>query len=418
VSFRNNYNLESSGGVFFDGGVLEVSSPNINGGAFTDVTDPAIGGSFALGGYNGTISNDSGSPIAGRQAWSGNSGGYITTVVNLGPNVNGQTIKLKFRMASDTSGAGVGWRIDTIAFSGVCHILIPTPTPSPTSTPPGQTPTPLPGTPTPTASPPPTTKAVNLSTRMRVQTGDNVGIGGVIITGNTPKRLLFRGIGPSLAQLNVPNVLADPTLEIHEASTGSIIVNDNWRDGGQAFYIEPTGLAPTNNLESAILGTFAPGPLTVIVKGKNNTSGVALVEIYDLTPGVASKMANLSTRALVGTGDNIVIAGFTLGGNTNDDRIVVRGIGPSLTALGISNALADPTLELRDANGALLITNNDWQDNPDQAVEINAAGLAPTNNLESALAARLPPGPYTALLAGRNGGVGIGLVEVYDRGAP
>ena len=143
----------------------------------------------------------------------------------------------------------------------------------------------------------------------------------------------------------------------------------------------------------------------------------ALVEIYDLNQGVDSKLANLSTRAFVSTGDNIVIAGFMLGGNNGNDRIVVRGIGPSLTAFGVPNALANPTLELRDSNGALLIANNDWQDNPAQAAELTAAGLAPTNNLESGIAMTLPPGLYTALLAGLNNGTGVGLVEVYDRGA-
>ena len=143
-----------------------------------------------------------------------------------------------------------------------------------------------------------------------------------------------------------------------------------------------------------------------------------MIEVYDLNPSAASKLANLSTRAFVSTGDNIVIAGFILGHNSGVDRIVARGIGPSLTAFGVSNALADPTLELRDSNGALLVANNDWQDDPAQAAEITAAGLAPTNQLESGIAATLPPGLYTALLAGLNNGAGIGLVEVYDRGAP
>ena len=133
---------------------------------------------------------------------------------------------------------------------------------------------------------------------------------------------------------------------------------------------------------------------------------------------VNSKLANLSTRAFVSTGNNIVIAGFMLGGSSSDDRIVVRGIGPSLTAAGLPDALADPVLELRDTNGTLLVANNDWQDNPAQAAELMAAGLAPASTLESAIAATLPPGSYTALLAGQNNGTGIGVVEVYDRGAP
>ena len=214
----------------------------------------------------------------------------------------------------------------------------------------------------------------------------------------------------------VPNALADPVLELHGPGAFATITNDNWRDTQEAE-IQATGIPPTNDLESAIVATLAPGAYTAIVRGNGNTSGVALVEVYDLNQDVDSKLANLSTRAFVSTGDNIVIAGFLLGGNSGDDRIVVRGIGPSLTAAGVPNALADPTLELRDSNGTLLIANNDWQDNPAQAAELTAAGLAPTNNLESAIAATLPPGLYTALLSGLNNGTGIGVVEVYDRGA-
>jgi hypothetical protein len=250
---------------------------------------------------------------------------------------------------------------------------------------------------------------------MRVQTGDNVGIGGFIITGSSPKHVLLRAIGPSLTGSGVPDALADPVLELHGPGAFATITNNDWRDTQEAE-IQATGIPPTNNFEAAIVATLAPGAYTAIVRGNGNTSGVALVEAYDLNQGVDSKLANISTRAFVSTGDNIVIAGFTLGGNSSHDRIVVRGIGPSLTAFGVPNALANPTLELRDTNGTLFIANNDWQDNPDQVVEINAAGLAPTNNLESALAATLPPGPYTALLAGLNNGAGIGVVEVYDRG--
>ena len=254
---------------------------------------------------------------------------------------------------------------------------------------------------------------------MRVQPGDNVGIGGFIITGTAPKHVLLRAIGPSLTQFGVPNVLADPVLELHGPGAFATITNDNWRDDpAQEAAILATGLAPANNLESAIDVTLNPGAYTAVVRGKNNTSGVALIEVYDLSPAVLAKLANISTRAFVSTGDNIVIAGFVLGGQNGSDRIVVRGIGPSLTAVGVTGALPDPTLELRDGNGALLTANDNWQDDPVQAAELTAAGLAPTNALESAIAATLPPGTYTALLAGLNNGAGIGVVEVYDRGAP
>jgi hypothetical protein len=252
---------------------------------------------------------------------------------------------------------------------------------------------------------------------MRVQTGDNVGIGGFIITGSIPKHVVLRAIGPSLTQFGVPDALADPVLELHGPGAFVTITNDNWRDTQEA-QIQADGLAPSNDLESAIDATLAPGAYTGIVRGKNNTSGVGLIEVYDLNPSALSKLGNISTRAFVSTGDNIVIAGFILGGNSGNDRIVARGIGPSLTGFGVPNALADPTLELRDSNGALLIANNNWQDDPAQAAIITAAGLAPSNNLESAIAATLPPGLYTALLAGLNNGTGVGLVEVYDRRAP
>jgi hypothetical protein len=251
---------------------------------------------------------------------------------------------------------------------------------------------------------------------MRVQTGDNVGIGGFIVTGTVPKQVIVRAIGPSLAAFGVPDVLADPVLELHGSGAFATITNNNWRDT-QENEVQATGIPPTNDLESAIVATLTPGAYTAILTGNGGTSGVALVEVYDLNHGIDSKLANLSTRAFVSTGENIVIAGFLLSNEGISNEIIARGIGPSLTALGLPGALADPMLELRDNNGGLLIANNDWQDNSEQAAEITAAGLAPTDNLEAALAATLPPGLYTALLSGMNSGAGIGVVEVYDRGA-
>jgi hypothetical protein len=250
---------------------------------------------------------------------------------------------------------------------------------------------------------------------MGVQTGDNVGIGGFIITGTAPKHVLLRAIGPSLTQSGVPNALADPVLELHGPGGFATINNDNWRDDPvQQAAIIATGIPPTNNLESAIDTTLNPGAYTAIVRGKNNTTGVALVEVYDLSQAVPAKLANISTRAFVSTGDNIVIAGFVLGGHSGDDKVVVRGLSPA----GVPNPLADPTLELRDANGALIGSDNDWQDDATQAAGLTAAGLAPPKTLDAAIMATLPPGLYTALLAGRNNGTGVGLVEVYDLGPP
>jgi hypothetical protein len=212
-------------------------------------------------------------------------------------------------------------------------------------------------------------------------------------------------------------LLADPVVEIHGPGNFGVITNNNWKDTQQA-QIQADGLAPTNDLESAIDATLPPGNYSAVVRGNAGTSpaGIAVVEVYDLSMPAASKLANLSTRAFVGTGSNVVIAGFILGNKTGDDRIVIRGLGPSLSTFGVPNALQDPTLELRDQNGTLLRSDNDWQDDSAQAAEITAAGLAPSNSKESAIAASLPPGPYTAILAGLNNGTGVGLVEVYDRG--
>jgi hypothetical protein len=164
------------------------------------------------------------------------------------------------------------------------------------------------------------------------------------------------------------------------------------------------------------VATLAPGNYTGVVTGNGNTTGVALVEVYDLDVAASSELANISTRAFVQTGDDIVIAGFILGNGDGDDSVIVRGLGPSLSAVGVPNVLANPSLELRDANGALVSSNNDWQDNPAQGAEIAAAGLAPGNTLESAIAETLAPGLYTVLLAGLTNGTGIGLIEVYDLG--
>ena len=316
--------------------------------------------------------------------------------------------------------------------------ITPTPTPTPpiTPTPPPPTPTPTPPapTPTPTLTPVPTptltpvpsatptpsatpaAQALNLSTRMRVLTGESVGIGGFIITGTGPKHLLLRAIGPSLTAQGVPDALADPVLELHGPSPFVTITDDNWRDDpAQETLIIASGIQPTNDLESAIDATLIPGSYTAIIRGNNNTLGVGLIEVYDLSQTAPAKLGNISTRAFVSTGSNIVIGGFFLGGGNLSDRVAVRGIGPSLTAQGVSNALADPVLELRDGNGTLLVSNNDWQDDQ-QASELMAVGLAPTNPLEAGILRALPPGPYTALLAGLNDGTGIGLVEVYDLG--
>ena len=186
-------------------------------------------------------------------------------------------------------------------------------------------------------------------------------LAGLSFTGTAPKQVLLRAIGPSITGL--PGVLADPVLELHGPAGFTTVVNNNWQDDpAQAVLIQATGLAPTNNLESAIHATLNPGAYTGVVRGNGGTSGIGLVEVYDLSQAVLSKLANISTRALVGTGNDIVIAGFILGNNSGGTRIVLRGLGGSLTLFGVPNALANPTLELRNSSGALLASNDDWEE--------------------------------------------------------
>ena len=252
---------------------------------------------------------------------------------------------------------------------------------------------------------------------MRSDTGDNAGILGFIITGSAPKHVVVRALGPSLTKFgfSASEVLADPTLMIVGPGDFGVINNNDWKDTQEA-QLNADGLAPTSDLEAAIDATLPPGAYTAIVRGNGNGVGVATVEVYDLNTAAASRLANLSTRAFVRTGNNVVIAGFILGNNGGNDRIVLRGLGPSLSQYGISNALQNPVLELRNQNGFLLRSNDDWMDDPLQAAEITAAGLAPSDPRESAIAASLPPGTYTAILAGLNDTEGVGVVEVYDRG--
>ncbi len=250
---------------------------------------------------------------------------------------------------------------------------------------------------------------LNISTRLRVLTDDNVLIGGFIILGTEPKQVIVRAIGPALGSFGVPEPLANPILELHQPDN-SIITNDNWKDTQQTE-IEATGLAPASELESAIVATLDPGAYTAIVRGVGGGTGVALVEAYDLEPA-AGTTANISTRGFVDTGDNVMIGGFIAGsGGGGDATVLVRAIGPSLTAQGVPGALADPVLELYDGSGTNLTTNDDWMDT--QETEIEATGLAPTDDRESAVLTTLAPGAYTAIIRGAVDTTGVGLVEVY-----
>ena len=270
-------------------------------------------------------------------------------------------------------------------------------------------------TPTSTPSPTPVAVSLNISTRAKVQTAEKVMIAGFIITGYAEKTVIVRAIGPSLETQGVNGALGDPVLELHGPDGSVIASDDNWKDDpDQAALIQASGIPPQNDLESAIVATLPPAGYTAVVSGKNGTSGVALVEVYDLNPGTALQLANISTRSFVQTGDNVAIGGFILGGGDRAPNVIIRAIGPSLSNLGVSSPLADPVLELHDGDGTLIAFDDNWQDNPAQAVQIITAGIAPRNELESALAMILAPGAYTAIVSGRNGGTGVGLLEVYN----
>jgi pectin methylesterase-like acyl-CoA thioesterase len=251
----------------------------------------------------------------------------------------------------------------------------------------------------------------NISTRLRVGTGDSVAIGGFIITGVAPKKVFLRAIGPSLYGLD--DVLADPVLELRDAAGDLIAANDNWRDdAASASKLTTIGLAPADDAESALVITLLPGQYTAIVRGNNETTGTALVEAYDGDLAADSQLANISTRGLVSTNENVMIGGFIVGGNSPaNGRVVVRAIGPSLSAFGIAGALPDPLLELKDANGSTLMSNDDWRES--QEMEINQTGLAPADDRESALVTSLPNGNYTAIVSGKSNASGVAVVEVY-----
>ena len=263
----------------------------------------------------------------------------------------------------------------------------------------------------------PTARPLNISTRLKVQTGDNVLFAGFIITGTDAKNVLIRGIGPSLSNFGVPGALQDPVLEVHAGAT-TLKSNDNWKiddstGNSQQAVIEGTGLAPTDARESAISIVLGPGTYTAILRGKNNTTGVGSVELYDLSQTVNfSNVANISSRGFVDTGDNVMIGGFIIGGGDRFGKVLIRAIGPSLTAFGISNPLPNPMLELHDGSGTVIDSNDDWKS--DNQAAIQATGIPPPNNFESAILTTLPAGNYTAIVKGVGNGTGIGLVEVYN----
>jgi hypothetical protein len=247
----------------------------------------------------------------------------------------------------------------------------------------------------------------NISTRLPVGTGENVMIAGFKITGNTAKQLVVRALGPTLTQFGVPDAMQDTTLELHDSTGAILTTNDDWHDGPNAQSIPPN-LRPPNDLESAILTTLDPGAYTAILRGFHNSTGTALVEVYDTSVG-STQLSNISTRGLVQTGNNVMIAGVIA--QFHNKQVLVRALGPTLTNFGITNALSDPKLELHDGNGTLIASNDDWKDT--QQGIITGTGLAPPNDLESAIAGTIAPGNYTAIVRGFNNAIGVALVEVY-----
>jgi hypothetical protein len=294
---------------------------------------------------------------------------------------------------------------DIGAFEFGAALPTPTPTPSPTPTP-TITPT---ATPTATPSATPLTTLANISTRLRVETGDNVLIGGFIVTGSQPKRIIVRGIGTSLP---FADRLANPTLELRNAAGALLDSNDDWISSPNKQAIIDSTIPPSNDLESAIVATLPANGAgyTAIVRGVNNGTGIGVVEAYDLDRSVDSKLANISTRGFVSTGDNVLIAGAIVLGQTST-KMIIRAIGPSLP---IAGKLENPTLELRDGNGALLEANDNWVDSPNKQAIIDST-IPPGNNLESAIVATLPANgaSYTAIVRGVNNTTGIAVVEVY-----
>ncbi|PYJ11518.1 MAG: hypothetical protein DMF06_02450 [Verrucomicrobia bacterium] len=257
-------------------------------------------------------------------------------------------------------------------------------------------------------------RAVNISTRMVVETGNNVLIGGFIIYGTGQKTVALRALGPSLP---VQGTLSDPVLELHDGTGALIASNDNWRTSQQSAIVA-AGLAPGDDRDSALITTLNTGSYTVIVSGANNATGVAIVEVYDLDSGTpTSRLANISTRGHVLTNDNVMIGGFIVLGDV-PKRVIIRVGGPSLNLSGtpLSGRLMDPMLELHDGNGALMAANDNWRTT--QPAEIAASTLVPTDDREPAIVATLPPGNYTAITRGAGNTTGIALIEVYDLDQP
>ena len=447
------YMIGGQGGAIANGAMLEIANTTLNGnsanrggGGIYSSKTVRIGNTIIKAGNSGAnIFNDAGTVISdGYNLSSDDGGGFLTGAgdqINTDPRLSalqdngGPTFTHLPLTGSPALNAGdPNFASETVydqrgpgyarVFNGRLDIgsveVQPTPIPTPTPTPkPSPTPIATP-TPTPISTPTPIPTVApsflgNISTRLRVETGDNALIGGFIITGNMSKEVVLRGLGPSLAGFGLSDLLADPTLELRAVNRALIFQNDNWQENSQqAAQLSSLGLAPHDSKESGIVATLTPAAYTTILTGKNNGTGLGLVELYGTNQGTGSRLGNISTRGLVQTGNNVMIGGFILGGSSGNSQIVVRGIGPSLAQFGLSPVLTDPTLELRNADGALLVLNNDWQDDAVSAGQLTSHNLAPSDPKESGIFVVLPPGAFTAILAGGKGGAGIGLLEIYN----
>jgi len=250
----------------------------------------------------------------------------------------------------------------------------------------------------------------SISTRLQVGTGENVLIAGFRIAGTGTKQVVLRALGPTLAQFGVANAMQDPTLELRNSSGSLVAFNDNWQQAANSQSI-PANLQPPNGLESVILTNLSPGSYTAIVRGLNSGTGTALVEVYDIATYGSTQISSISTRGLVQSGNDVMIAGVST--QFHNKQVIVRALGPTLTSFGVANVLADPTLELRNSNGSLLAFNDNWISSG-QTPQISASGFAPPNPSESAILQTLAPGKYTAIVRGVNDTTGNALVEIYS----
>jgi hypothetical protein len=232
-------------------------------------------------------------------------------------------------------------------------------------------------------------------------------IAGFIISGNSYKHLILRGIGPST---KLPGALADPYLELRD-SNSLIEENDNWMQSANASDINSSGLAPADPAEAAIDRTLASGSYTVLMRGVNDTTGIGLVELYDLDTSGSTYLANLSTRGFVLSGDNVMIGGIIVEGN-GTSTCVIRALGPSLSASNVPSTLSDPYLELHDDNGNVLAYDDNWRDK--QEAQLEQTRLQPTDDREAAILYSFAPGNYTAIVRGANGETGNALLEFYN----